>query len=623
MPPSSTAILNIGKPHQDLSQSHPLSKDQRQALRQRLDAFTEKFKLADGGGGENVSPIELKTLMELLVNFSGGPLSVDQAWTLYRLLLELPQEDLGMTEAHYNMLLKHFLWDYVDEPTPDRLHPDFNTFRSRRPHWPTTPIPEQLLTIINNLEQDMAFMDIKPNGETISYLILANRQNRAKLNELWSKARSKKLTLLVWAHDTLLRGLSYDLQNASSSRISESTKLVTHDSLSKEEEVVAALPSTSKLWKVFTSMETEPWIGTYESLLAAFLSFPKLDLKALNKARSKILSAQQVWRKETYGVVLNMVAEIGDEKDLNKYRRNMKAQGIRPTRQIHNAIIKFHTLRLQPTRTLSYYRDMNDKTSKLSSDHTTYKYVLESIFQMFQKMKETPDPNNVDLRVSLLSEIRRIESTVIPQLEQGDPNVGPHTLDILISCYARIGEPKKALDLFTEMERLIQVWSDRDLYGFSKEPEVVLGSSLISAMMSVYGTLDDMKGALEFCRNHVFTDANLLSHYKAAMKEWMEKSVRIPVEDGADETDPAGEVLELDAERGELEVETTKPVTSIESDQPRSVLDLEPFRPAYEDFAEEWLDISDEEEKVIEFLKKVRAEEKEKAGALGIDVPLK
>ncbi|KAI8845557.1 hypothetical protein BC829DRAFT_445638 [Chytridium lagenaria] len=81
----------------------------------------------------------------------------------------LPNDTLGLTVDHYNMLLKHLLWNYVDAPPQYLSH-----HSSVLPKYlPGTSIPSDILKIANSLEEDMSFMSLKPNPLTLSYLILA------------------------------------------------------------------------------------------------------------------------------------------------------------------------------------------------------------------------------------------------------------------------------------------------------------------------------------------------------------------------------------------------------------------------------------------------------------------
>ncbi|KAJ3201691.1 hypothetical protein HDU67_001116, partial [Dinochytrium kinnereticum] len=147
--------------------------------------------------------IELNGLMGLLWNTEPGSLSPERIWTLYRLLLSLPNENLGLTEMHYNVMLRHLLWEYVDAP---------NEFGKpmKNVKWGEFPIPSRIREIVDCFESDMKFMDLKPDGETLSYFIIANRHNPTKLEVLWSTSKTSH-KLKVFAYDTIIRSFAKTL----------------------------------------------------------------------------------------------------------------------------------------------------------------------------------------------------------------------------------------------------------------------------------------------------------------------------------------------------------------------------------------------------------------------------
>ncbi|KAJ3098563.1 hypothetical protein HDU96_011046, partial [Phlyctochytrium bullatum] len=348
-----------------------------------------------------------------------GVLEPEQVWTLYRLLLEMPGERTGLTEKHYEALLRHLLGAYVDAPPP----PDPTTAPTPpRRH----PIPPRALEIATTLLTDMSYMGLAPTGETHSYaLLLASTTSPLTVLTLYGTT-PPGLRLESWAYPLVLRSLASANR---AHRAGAADKVPTHARAPTTTAAPSVAVTKSKVWEVYRAAVTSRrvWLGTLEALLEAFLSFaPDLDLKAVNKARAKVLAAKAGWRRETFGVLMEWAAEVGGEEHLNKYMEKMRARKLRPTRAVHNAILKFWSLRNNPTAVLSTYHRLTRSrrpgaTKPPSADDTTYRRVLEAFYSLRQQADDTPAGYTEALRARLVNDVAtRVEAPMRVQLgEEG------------------------------------------------------------------------------------------------------------------------------------------------------------------------------------------------------------
>ncbi|KAJ3198367.1 hypothetical protein HDU67_003527 [Dinochytrium kinnereticum] len=229
---------------------------------------------------------------------------------------------------------------------------------------------------------------------------------------------------------------------------------------------------------------------------------------------------------------------------------------------------------------------------------------MEAIYQL----KQSSPSYTEETKLNLLAELKiRVEDPLFAQLKIGDPLVSPHTLDLLIACYAHIEAPNDAMRCFGEMQRFIDVWRKEGAYGFDSEvQDVVLGSASVTGMMTAFGRLGDAEGMERLCLDSVYQQASLSSHYRKAAATFNAKK-STPLRKEKAETDDDVDQADLENEAVPAKVENVTPTT---------VLDLEPFEKGYEAFVEGWLQGGHNEGALVDLLQRLRAEEKKRAGGL-------
>ncbi|KAI8845558.1 hypothetical protein BC829DRAFT_445639 [Chytridium lagenaria] len=372
-------------------------------------------------------------------------------------------------------------------------------------------------------------------------------------------------------------------------------------------------------WAVYgaAGKKRKAWMGTWEALLGVALKTQPMDLGMVAKAKAKVFAAKDEWRRESFGVVMDWVAELGDEGDLNRCLARMKAKRVRPTRAVRNAILKFWSLRFKPRSVLSHH----SKYTTSSPDHTTHQYVMEAIYQLRQAADTSPTGYTDSTLNALRNDLHaRVEIPLTTQLLNGEPLVGPATWDLLVACYARIGARDDAVRTFGVLKEMVEGWKEKGTYGFMKGEGIVLGSTLIDGMMVAFGGLRDVEGMEKLCGEFVFTRESIERHYKGFMRKMersggdaniLEEPGRIKDEENDNEE---VEIDEANSLKGTLEVDTPK--------IPTSILEVDPFEKSYKAFVEGWFESSEDEGDIVEVLRKLRQEEKKKVEEYGLKLPL-
>ncbi|KAI8835819.1 hypothetical protein BJ741DRAFT_649467 [Chytriomyces cf. hyalinus JEL632] len=482
--------------------------------------------------------LDTDSLLFLLAhpNLIKGPIGVARGREILKVMV-LAKGRFALSAQHFNLLLAHLLKEYIDAeqfPYQPKRNPPVPRVSKAR-----VPIPSEISSIAHEILTTMETLETQPDGWTYSFKLLLNKEKPHAVLMIWSdycahldskggKPTRRKEDLKMynqaalqpWAYNALLSGIAQLWRENALTHSPKSGKVITHQiTLNSSRQ---APPSAASIWAIVARMKksfVEPTRTTDAALLLAMTSIRPLDFKAMRKARSKLVLGQKSmmkWDAFTFEAALEGIAETGTVEELDSCLEIMHGQRITHNRSLADSVIKFYALNNNAEKVLQLHQSALLVPQVAKPTHSTYTSLLE----VMSSASETSSP---------ASQIETLCITpLLEQLESGDPTVGPATLDLVFATLTATREFAQISRVMEALERdLLPTWRAKGFYGFSlptqkqadgEDDVVVLGQSVVEALMSVYGHEKDSKAALELLEGMV-RDARVARLYSVIRRE--------------------------------------------------------------------------------------------------------
>ncbi|KAJ3256225.1 hypothetical protein HDU77_003227 [Chytriomyces hyalinus] len=469
-------------------------------------------------------------------NLIKGPIGVGRVKEILKVMV-LARGRFALSAQHFNLLLAHLLKEYIDAeqfPYQPKRNPPVPRVSKAR-----VPIPSEISSMGHEILTTMETLETVPDGWTYSFKLLLSKEKPHALLKIWSdycalldsnasKPTRRKEDLKMynqaalqpWAYNALLSGIAQLWRENALTHSPKSGKVTTHQITPNPSR--QAPPSAASIWAIVARMKksfVEPTRTTDAALLLAMTSIRPLDFKAMRKARSKLVLGQKSmmkWDAFTFEAALEGIAETGTVEELDSCLEIMHGQRITHNRSLADSVIKFYALNNNAEKVLQLHQSALLVEQVAKPTHSTYTSLLE----VMSSASETSSP---------ASQIETLCITpLLEQLKSGDPTVGPATLDLVFATltatrdFARISRVMEALE-----RDLLPTWRAKGFYGFSlpaqkqadgEEDVVVLGQSVVEALMAVYGHEKDSKAALELLEGMV-RDARVARLYSVIRRD--------------------------------------------------------------------------------------------------------
>ncbi|KAJ3234110.1 hypothetical protein HDU81_001732 [Chytriomyces hyalinus] len=468
-------------------------------------------------------------------NLIKGPIGVSRVKEILKVMV-LARGRFALSAQHFNLLLAHLLKEYIDAeqfPYQPKRNPPVPRVSKAR-----IPIPSEISSMAHEILTTMETLETQPDGWTFSFKLLLNKENPPVLIKTWSEycthtdsnggkpARRKEdlkmynqAALQPWAYNALLSGIAQMWRENALTHSPKSGKVATHQITPNQAR--QAPPSAASIWAIVSRMKksfVEPTRTTDAALLLAMTSIRPLDFKAMRKARSKLVLGQKAmvkWDAFTFEAALEGIAETGTVEELDSCLEMMHSQRIVHNRSLADSVIKFYALNNNTEKVLQLHQSALLVKQVSKPTHSTYTSLLE----VLSSSTEPSSPSQIE---SLCI------TPLLEQLKSGDPTVGPATLDLVFATLTATRDFAQISRVMEALEReLLPTWRAKGFYGFSlpaqkqadgEEDVVVLGQSVVEALMAVYGHEKDSKAALELLEGMV-RDARVARLYSVIRRD--------------------------------------------------------------------------------------------------------
>ncbi|KAJ1570106.1 hypothetical protein HK096_000026 [Nowakowskiella sp. JEL0078] len=430
-------------------------------LKQKLDSLTSSVTLRPSSA-LTFDLLNYEDVITLLTD-KQAKITTSQTLTLYKYLLQ--NERIVISIDHINCVLKCLLSPFnLDKIPPDEFTNSSScptditlgiTRKSDEPFFSQhlslfkKIVPEDIYVLVNQIIfNDIAELNLSPNGTTLSMLILANRNlvqpipipifymSSPELSKIYAlpdkksfpthllrsvsehyyeiaKNLNMRLTLDAYNLLIMLRGGLIPLPNHLTTLNLNNPTINPEKTISgpvilppgpHPENIVfhpdhtLIPPTRSGIWEIFTSMKNNsvyPNILTYEALLSSFGRVKdsgavwKIYLKlttSTNLIRPKIKNLPRC-RPETIASALEGFENFGEESKVNNLLKLNKALDFRLTRRSIHALMRFHIKRNDPIQAIQCVQKHLSQENQWMN-HITYLLKVEACLALSKNLSQ-------------------------------------------------------------------------------------------------------------------------------------------------------------------------------------------------------------------------------------------